>query len=782
MDTAVHNSLISFIWSIADDCLRDVYVRGKYRDVILPMVVLRRLDALLEPGKDKVMEELAFQRDEAGFTEWDEAGLRDTSGYVFYNVSEWTLKRLYDTATNNQQILQANVEDYLNGFSANVKEIIEKFTLKRQIRHMASKDILLDVLEKFTSPNINLTPLEKEDPDGRKMPALTNLGMGYVFEELVRKFNEDNNEEAGEHFTPREVIDLMTHIVFEPVKDKLPSIMTIYDPACGSGGMLTESQNFVKDENGGIKANGDVYLYGKEINDETYAICKSDMMIKGNDPENIRVGSTLSTDEFAGTRFDFMLSNPPYGKSWNAEIRYIKDGNNIIDPRFEVPLKDYWGDESAVAATPRSSDGQLLFLMEMVGKMKPVSQTPIGSRIASVHNGSSLFTGDAGGGESNIRRYIIENDMLETIIQLPNNLFYNTGITTYIWVLCNNKTEHRKGKVQLIDASASFGKLRKNLGNKNCELQPEHIKAILKAHTRFADLNKKGDTGLASKIFDNDDFGYYKVSIERPNRIKAQFTDEAVAGLRFDKTLKEPMKWAFENYGKRIYNDLAGIAKEIIDWCEKNEFDLTTNKRNALSSPAHWEKHRTLMQQAKNLQKAIGCDEHKDFNLFKEAVEMVVKDQKIGLTASQKNAIYGAITCYEESAEKVIKKRQKFSGDKLENLLQHLGCTADKLSDFGYFPGEKKHEYIIYESESNLRDSESVPLKESIYDYFLREVKPHVDESWIDLEKTKIGYEISFNKYFYQHKPLRSLEAVSAEILALEKENEGLIMEILGVE
>ena len=333
MNHAVHNKLVSFIWSIADDCLRDVYVRGKYRDVILPMVVLRRLDSLLEPTKDKVLEEVEFQTKEMGLTELDGSGLKDASGYVFYNTSKWTLRKLQDTATNNQQILLANVEEYLNGFSDNVKEIISKFNLKAQARHMAAKDVLLDVLEKFTSPYINLTPVDLEDPDGNRLPALSNLGMGYVFEELIRKFNEENNEEAGEHFTPREVIELMTHLVFDPVKEKLPPVMTIYDPACGSGGMLTEAQNFVKDEVGAIRATGDVYLYGKEINDETYAICKSDMMIKGNNPENIRVGSTLSTDEFAGTRFDFMLSNPPYGKSWASEVKYIKDGKDVIDPR-----------------------------------------------------------------------------------------------------------------------------------------------------------------------------------------------------------------------------------------------------------------------------------------------------------------------------------------------------------------------------------------------------------------------------------------------------------------
>ena len=470
MNQAAHNKLVSFIWGIADDCLRDVYVRGKYRDVILPMVVLRRLDALLEPTKEAVLDEVKFQREEVGLTEYEADGLKDASGYVFYNISPWTLQRLHDTATNSQQMLEANFNEYIDGFSNNVKEIVSKFNLRAQIKHMAEKDVLLEVLEKFTSPYINLTDRVKLDPEGRKLPELSNLGMGYVFEELIRMFNEENNEEAGEHFTPREVIELMTHIVFDPVKDQLPPVMKIYDPACGSGGMLTESENFIKDPDGQIQASGDVYLYGKEINDETYAICKSDMMIKGDNPENIKNGSTLSTDEFAGEQFDFMLSNPPYGKSWSGDMKYIKDGKDVIDPRFIVTLTNYWGEEETVDATPRSSDGQLLFLMEMVNKMKTLKQSPLGTRIASVHNGSALFTGDAAGGESNIRRYIIENDMLEAIIQLPNNLFYNTGITTYIWIVSNNKAENRQGKVQLIDANKLYKKLRKNLEIKTVSL------------------------------------------------------------------------------------------------------------------------------------------------------------------------------------------------------------------------------------------------------------------------------------------------------------------------
>ncbi|WP_026810948.1 type I restriction-modification system subunit M [Arenibacter latericius] len=794
MNKSSHNKIVSFIWSIADDCLRDVYVRGKYRDVILPMIVLRRLDALLELTKEAVLEELAFQRDEAGFTEWDESGLREASGYVFYNTSKWTLQQIKDTATNSAQILQANFEDYLNGFSPNVKEIIEKFKLRSQVRHMATKDVLLDVLEKFTSPYINLTPFEKEDPEGRKLPGLSNLGMGYVFEELIRKFNEENNEEAGEHFTPREVIELMTHLIFDPIKDSLPPVMTIYDPACGSGGMLTESQNFIKDEEGAIKAMGDVYLFGKEINDETYAICKSDMMIKGNDPGNIRVGSTLSTDEFAGTTFDFMLSNPPYGKSWSSEQKYIKDGKDVIDPRFKVVLSDYWGVEEEVDAIPRSSDGQLLFLMEMVSKMKPLSQSPTGTRIASVHNGSSLFTGDAGGGESNIRRYIIENDLLEAIIQMPNNLFYNTGITTYIWLLSNNKAADRKGKVQLIDAGELYRKLRKNLGNKNCEFVPEHISEIVEAYNNMSEVEREGEQGISAQVFDNADFGYYKVTIERPKRLKAQFTAERIESLRYDRVLQEPMQYGYETFGDSIYTNTKQHEKELLDWCEQNDLNLSAANKKKLTKKETWQKHQHYVTLAKKLEAHFGDEVFNDYNLFEKKVNQIIKSEKLEASASDKKAVLNAVSWYDAEAEKVIKKKENLTGDKLERLLEHLGCKEEDLADFGYYSKDsigvpssaverslKDGEFITYETESDLRDSENVPLKDNIHDYFLREVKPHVDEAWINLDATKIGYEISFNKYFYKHTPLRSIEEVTQDILELEKQSDGLIAEILNL-
>ncbi|WP_312977291.1 type I restriction-modification system subunit M [Stutzerimonas nitrititolerans] len=789
MNHAVHNKLVSFIWSIADDCLRDVYVRGKYRDVILPMVVLRRLDALLEPSKAKVMDELAFQQREMSQTELDDSALRAASGYVFYNTSKWTLSQLQKTATNNQQILLSNVEEYLDGFSDNVKDIIRRFNLKSQMRHMAAKDVLLDVLEKFTSPTINLTPHDSEDPQGNRLPALSNLGMGYVFEELIRKFNEENNEEAGEHFTPREVIELMTHLVFDPIKDRLPPVMTIYDPACGSGGMLTESQNFIEEKYPDPTTQRDIHLYGKEINDETYAICKSDMMIKGNNPAHIRPGSTLSVDEFAGSHFDFMLSNPPYGKSWASEQKFIKDGGDVIDPRFKVSLADYWGNAAIQDATPRSSDGQLLFLMEMVSKMKAPGDSGLGSRIASVHNGSSLFTGDAGGGESNIRRYLIENDLLDAIIQLPNNLFYNTGITTYIWLLSSNKPAQRRGKVQLIDASLLYRKLRKNLGNKNCEFAPEHIELITQTYLDLASIDRPaGGDGIAAQVFDNRDFGYHKVSIERPDRRKAQFSAERIETLRFDKALREPMQWIYQQWGEVVYQDatLAQHEKAILAWCEEQGLELNTKQRKKLLSLETWAKQSLLVTVANYLMQAIGSDEYDDFNLFSKMVDKALKqlskETGIKLGASERNQVLNAVSWYDENAAKVIRKVEKFDRAELAALLVRLGCNEAELPDFGYYPNGKAGEFLTYESNTDLRDSESIPLADAIHRFFKAEVQPHVAEAWINLESVKIGYEISFNKYFYKHQPLRSMDEVAREIVALEQQAEGLIAAVLGID
>ena len=777
MDHSVHNKIVSFIWSIADDCLRDVFVRGKYRDVILPMFVLRRLDCLLEPSKEAVLEEVRFQREDAEMADLDPHGLREASGYVFYNTSRFTLKSLL----GNPSQLEANLKNYLDGFSDNVKEIVEKFDLRNQIRKMAQSDVLHDVIEKFVSDEINLSPNDRKGQDGRTQPGLSNLGMGYVFEELIRKFNEENNEEAGEHFTPREVIKLMTNLVFIPVKDQLPNPLTIYDPACGSGGMLTESQDFITDPEGEIKAKVGVFLYGKEVNPETYAICKSDMMIKGNDPENIKFGSTLATDDFSGTRFDFMLTNPPYGKSWKTDQKSIVDGKDVIDHRFQVNLSDYTGqDHDFYPAIPRSSDGQLLFMMEMVNKMKRRSDSPMGSRIASVHNGSALFTGDAGGGESNVRRHIIESDYLEAIIQLPNNLFYNTGITTYVWVLSNNKADKRKGKVQLIDASNLYQKLRKNLGEKNCEFTDDHIHQITQLYLEMP------NDGI-SKVFNNRDFGYYKVTVERPLRLVAQFSPERIATLRFTPGMQDIMEWVYGKYGDDVYTGLKAHAEAIEAHLEREEIALSPKNRKELLSEATWREQRDIMLAAQQLAEKIGSGEFLDFNRFEGIVDDALRALGLKLAAPARKQILNAVSWRDERAEKVIKKVHKLNAAKLGDLLFQLSTTYDKLGDYGYM-ATPTGENIEYEPDSELRDTENVPLaldtslsaSSVIHDYFIREVRPHVDEAWIAIDKTVIGYEISFNKYFYQHKPLRSLEEVTAEILALEAETDGLLKQLVS--
>ena len=545
---------------------------------------------------------------------------------------------------------------------------------------------------------------------------------------------------------------------------------------------MTESQDFVTDPDGEVKAKVGVFLYGKEVNPETYAICKSDMMIKGNDPENILFGSTLATNDFSGKRFDFMLTNPPYGKSWKSDQKGIVEGKDVLDHRFQVTLSDYSGESHGLCpAIPRSSDGQLLFLMEMVDKMKRVADSPAGSRIASVHNGSALFTGDAGSGESNIRRHIIEKDNLEAIIQLPNNLFYNTGITTYVWVLTNQKTESRRGKVQLIDASNLNQKLRKNLGEKNCELSDDHIKQITQL---YLDMPNDG----ISKVFSNRDFGYYKVTVERPLRLAAQFSEERIATLRFTPGMQEIMEWVYGKYGDEVYKNLKTHAESIETHLEHEEIALSPKSRKELLSEATWHAQRDIMQAAQQFAKEIGTSEYLDYNQFEILVDATILASELKISAQARKQILSATSWRDERAEKVVKKLHRLTGSKLKELLAELRTTADSLADYGYWPTEKAGEYVEYEPDSELRDTENVPLAHGkelsassvIHEYFIREVRPHVDEAWIALDKTVIGYEISFNKYFYQHKPLRSLEDVTKEILALEAETDGLLKALVG--
>ena len=575
--------IINFIWTVADDVLVHAYKKGKYGDVILPMTVIRRLDLVLEPSKDKVLKSYNSYKDRLDNLDYILCSEKDGSGKQFYNTSRFTLKSLLDDPKN----IRTNFENYLDGFSANVQDIIAKFDFRNQLNKLENNaddiHLLFSLIEKFVSPKIDLHP-----------DHLSNHDMGYVFEDLVRRFNEENNEEAGEHFTPREIIELMTNIVFLPIKEKLQhGTYLVYDPCSGSGGMLTEARSYI---NNTIGSDALVHLYGQEIQPETYATCKADFLIKGDDPDKIAFGSTLTKDGFPDLKFDFMLTNPPYGKSWKDDKAKLGVGPKgaILDPRFQIGVS-------------RVSDGQLMFLQHMISKMK---DTTLGSRIASVHNGSALFTGDAGQGESEIRRYIFEHDLLECIIALPTDMFYNTGIPTYIFLLSNRKTEERKGKVILINATSDkyYHLMRKNLGEKRVELLQEHVKKIVDI---FVDFEHHPD----AKIFDNDDFGYRQITVHQPQRDK----------------------------DGRIITDKSGTPK--ID-------------------------------------------------------------------------------------------------------------TA-------------------------LKDSENIPLKESVEEYFEREVKPYAPDAWFNPAETKIGYEISFNKYFYKYQPPRSLTEISRDLEKLEEESGVLLEEII---
>jgi type I restriction enzyme M protein len=509
MDSTQLSWITNFIWGIADDVLRDLYVRGKYRDVILPMTVLRRLDAVLEATKPAVLQ-MKANLDKAGIANQD-AALRQAAGQAFYNTSPFTLRDLRNRAS--QAKLRADFEAYLDGFSPNVQDILDNFEFRNQIPRLSKADALGTLIEKLLDPAINLGPEPVRDADGNiRQPGLDNHAMGTVFEELVRRFNEENNEEAGEHWTPRDAVKLMARLIFDPVADQVESgTYLLYDGACGTGGMLTVAEETLTEL---AAANGkqvSVHLYGQEINAETYAICKADLLLKGEGDaaDNIVGGpehSTLSNDAFPAREFDFMLSNPPYGKSWKSDAERMGGKRGIKDPRFLIEHSE----DPEYSLLTRSSDGQMLFMANMLSKMK---QGPaLGSRIATVHNGSSLSTGDAGQGESNIRRWIIENDWLEAIVALPLNMFYNTGIATYIWVMSNRKPKHRKGKVQLIDASQWYRPLRKNLGKKNCELSPEDTQRILDTFLAFQESEQ-------SKVFDNQALGYWKITVERPLRL-----------------------------------------------------------------------------------------------------------------------------------------------------------------------------------------------------------------------------------------------------------------------
>lgn len=570
MNQSTYNSLKSFIWGIANDCLVDIYDVGDYRKIILPMFVIRRFDAVLESTHDKVVEARKMFEKRGTTADYDPA-LKAVAGQAFVNKSDFTLKDLR-SRTNKQQ-LKKDFIDYLNGFSANVQEIINKFHIRNEIDRLSEQDRLGLLIEKFVDERYNFSNRDVLNEDGSvKIEALDNHTMGTLFEEVIRMFNEQTNvTDAGRHFTPRDIVELIADLAFIPVQNKIESTTyRIYDGACGTGGMLTVGEGHIKKLAEKQGKNVSIHLYGQENADETYAIARADMLVKGEGQESdqIEFGSTISDDKFTGKQFDFMLSNPPFGTSWKSELKAWGDikKEEITDSRFII---DYDG-EPSYSLLPDISDPQMLFLANNISKMK--KSTELGSRIVEVHNGSSLFTGKAGQGASNLRRYIFEQDLCEAIVAIPENMFYNTGIGTYLWVLTNKKEARRKGKVQLIDATSMKSTLRKNLGNKNCEMTPELRKQVMDLYMAF----DKADPEY-SKVFANEEFGYYQVDVNRPLRLK---------GI-IDKTHLEE----FKKNGKdeELYDFLCEYAQDTVESMDYNAFanDIeTAAKKNSLKWPA----------------------------------------------------------------------------------------------------------------------------------------------------------------------------------------------------
>lgn len=703
MNATTHTELANFIWSICN-LLRGPYKRSEYRKVILPLTVVRRFDCLLAQTKSRVLAE--HPKIKAKPETVVRSLLEKITGRPFYNLSKLDLPKLLDDP--NQ--LAPNLNAYINGFSKNVREIMERFSFDQQIARMAEKNLLYEVIKKFATIDLS---------DSR----VDNVQMGYVFEELIRIGAEQSNEEAGEHFTPREVIRLMVNLLLSPEKDLRKShvVKTIYDPACGTGGMLSVAEQYIRR----LNTDADPHLFGQDWNDESWAVCKSDMLIKGEDADNIILGDSFTKDGFdrdadgKKRTFDYMLANPPFGVEWKQQQKYIER------ERDSLGYEGRFG-----AGTPRINDGSLLFLQHMLAKMRAPKDG--GSRIGIVFNGSPLFTGDAGSGESNIRQWIIENDWLEAIIALPDQLFYNTGISTYIWVLTNRKERRRKGKVQLIDARRFFVKMPKSLGNKRNKIgdpadrasEPDQIGEITRIFGNFEDGETRAfreedritkqpveKVRVVSKIFDNADFGFQKITVERPLRLNFQATADRIDRLDAER--------GFANLAtSKKKNEKARLAE--IEAGQKRQDEI-----------------RALLA---NFARTHGESLYRDRKAFLTDLRELDRAAGVRLTAPELKAVLGALGERDETAE-VCRDRQ----------------------------GNP-------EPDPELRDTESVPLKEGIAEYFQREVLPHVPDAWIDESKSRIGYEIPLNRHFYQYEPPRPLEVIEADIKALECE----ILDLLG--
>ena len=695
-----HSEKVNFIWSVAD-LIRDAFKRSKYQDVILPLTVLRRIDCVLQPSKEHVLTTYNVYK---GQLDNLSPLLTKASGYSFHNTSRYDFEKLLGDAPH----LAENLMNYINGFSDNMREVLEKFDFNNTISKLAEAGLLYQVMEKFK--NIDLHP-----------DKVSNHEMGYIFEELIRKFNEALNENPGEHFTPREVIRLMVTLLLaqdEEALNKKHIVRTIYDPCCGSGGMLTIAKDRILESN----SHADVYLFGQEVNPETFAICKSDLYMKssdGRDAENIKFGSTLSKDQLASRRFDYLLTNPPYGKEWKTEQAAVEaEANRGPNGRF-------------AAGTPRISDGQLLFLQHMLSRMQEPEEG--GSRVAIVMNGSPLFTGDAGSGESEIRRWILENDWLETIVALPEQLFYNTGIATYVWLLTNRKEPKRRHKVQLINATDSWVPMRKSMGDKRREISKDQIGRIAEIYLSFTE-------GEYSKIFDTLDFGYRKITIERPLRLNFQATSERIERI----------------HKQKAFSDLA-----------------TSKKKNAEEKALEEAAGRTQQQAILAMLETLPPILFKNRSTFESELDTATKRAGIKLAPPIRKAILAAISERDENAEICRDKDDKPEADSELRDTENVPLKAYLVED---------------EYEDDPMNTERVPLKENIWTYFEREVQPHVPDAWVNMDIRdhkddkvgKIGYEINFNRYFYKYQPPRPLEEIEADIKILEQDILRMLREVAG--
>ena len=693
MEQTQYNQLFSFIWNIATDVLVYAFEKGEYKKIIMPMMVLRRIDVLLEPTKKALLEQKKML-DDNNISNQDPI-LYNTTGYPFYNSSLFTMKTLKSETDPNR--LKMNFIDYLNGFSKDVQDILDKFHLRQMVDNLTEAERLGSIIEKFTDEKINLSNKPVLNDDGTvRLPALDNHTMGTMFEELLRKFNEENNvTEAGEHFTPRDYVKLLADLAVLPVSDKIKdNTYTVYDGACGTGGILTIAQDRIKEIATQMGKNVKVLIYGQELQPETFATCKADLMISGDIQsfqyahgtemrEYIAFDSTISRDGHPGESYDFCISNPPFGTPWKEDLKKRglaeSEKKQFTDSRFVV--RD--SENNDISFIPDIGDCQMMFLANNLSRMKDT--TELGTRIVEVHNGSSLFTGDAGSGASNLRKYIIENDLLEAIVAMPEKDFYNTGIGTFIWVVTNRKEERRRGFVQLIDATEIKSPLRKNLGEKNCETNEADRQRIVKLLTDFAETPQ-------SKIFPNNEFGYWSVKVCRPLRLKFYYDEEREAEMcRKEKD--------------------AAVCCEVMTFVK--EYDNSADY---------------------------------DFNELRELLCKAVKKMK--------------------------SKPKKKHVDLLQKYYTIACPDANIVIDTNGNPVPDKA----------LEDTEIIPLR---YDggidaFFQNEIVPYTPDAWIDTDSVQVGYELSFTKYFYNPKPLRSIEDITRDIRAIEERTDGMLDDILG--